>query len=306
VVLVGLLVCAVPSLAATWVWSDGDFPEDDWDVVSWYPPLDSGESDATLAFTLGHAGNPGFLRTSAVALGDGPDDGAMIVQLNNQWTINPATSGPLVQIDGGLDFLKSTGGPSRIGLAVRQDGAIFVHVLNPQAADTVWTTYDQSMLTAADFTPIDPDETGQPDFSQNGSEMTFGFACGQMKPFDGGWINFYQNVDNVLLVMTTGPVSAVGPLTAGALQAPTATPNPFNPRVEISFEMPASGPGSLRVHDLSGRLVRVLASRHFERGTQTVTWGGRDEAGRALASGVYLVVLKTDQGTVSRRITLAK
>ena len=124
-IIFAVLLCAVSASAATWVWADGDFPEDDWDTVSWYPPLDSGDSDATLAFTVGHGGNPDASRASGVALGEGPDDGAMIVQLNNQWTLDPAVNGPITGIDGGLDFQISSGGPSRICLAVQQDGEIF-------------------------------------------------------------------------------------------------------------------------------------------------------------------------------------
>lgn len=305
-VLLAATLCAMGASAATWVWEDGEFPEADWDIVSWYPPLDLGDSDATLAFTIAHGGNPGTLRAMGVTLGDGPDDGAMIVQLNNNWTLDPSLAGPITGMAGGLDYLKSSGGPSRIGLAVQQDGEIFVHVLNPQAADTTWTTYYDSILTAADFAPIDPNEVGQPDFSQSGSPMTFGFTTGQIKPFDGGLTSFYQLVDNVLLVMTTGPLSAVGQDVVSVLRAPVVSPNPFNPRTVISFEMPADGFASVRVFDLSGRLVRDLAARRFSSGPHSLTWQGDDNGGSIQASGVYLVVLETGAGRVSQRMTLAR
>ena len=305
ILLVSVLM-TVGASAATWVWSDGDFPDADWDIISWYPPQDSGESDATQVLTIGHAGNPAAMRASSVWLGDGPNDGGMIVQLNNQWILDPATSGPVLEIDGGLDFLKSIDGPSRLGLAVQQDGEIFVHVLNPQAADATWTTYYHSILTADDFAPIDPNESGQPDFSSTGSPLKFGFTTGQIKPHDDGYTAFHQYVDNVLLVMTTGPVSAVGQDFAGLMRVPVVAPNPFNPATRISFEMPSAGLASLRVYDLGGHLVKILASRQFTRGTHAVTWRGDDGAGRALASGVYMVVLETAEGSVSQRITLAK
>ena len=70
-ILIVFLVAALASggaSAVTWVWDDGDFAEEDWTTVSWYPPLDSGDSDATLAFTIAHGGNPGALR--AMGAGD--------------------------------------------------------------------------------------------------------------------------------------------------------------------------------------------------------------------------------------------
>ena len=113
-------------------------------------------------------------------------------------------------------------------------------------------------------------------------------------------------MDNVQLVMTTGPVSAVGGQTTRVLRAPVVFPNPFNPRTEIQFEMPEEGWASVRIFDLSGRLVRELASRRFALGPQAVVWQGDDRRGQAQASGVYMVVLETEDGMVSRRITLAR
>jgi hypothetical protein len=162
VVLLAAVLAAAISSAATWTWSDGDFADADWTIVPWYPPLDSGESDATLAFSIAHGGNPDWLRAMGVSLGEGPDDGAMIVQLHNQWTLDPAVDGPITGLAGGLDFQKSAGGPSRIALAVQQDGEIYVHILNPQAADEFWTTYQHATLTAADFAPSIPTPSASP------------------------------------------------------------------------------------------------------------------------------------------------
>lgn len=307
--LMGFLVVilfAQGAAAATWVWEDGDFAEEDWDLVSWYPPLDGGGSDATIAFTIGHGGNPGALRTAGVTLGGGPDDGGMIGQYHALWTWDPATGGPVTEIEGGLDFLSPQATPTRIGLAVQQDGNLFIHVLEPLAADVDWATYTASGLTEADFSPFDPNAGGQPDFSVTGSELRFGFATGQLAAFAGGETGFSHHVDNVTLVMTTGPVSAVGPGARTVLEPPIIQPNPFNPRTEISFEMPAAGFASLRIFDLSGRLVRILEARRFERGPQAVTWRGDDDTGRAAASGVYLAVLETATGRVSQRLTLAR
>jgi len=305
-VILTLVLFVANTSGVTFVWEDGDFPDQNWDIISWYPPLDSGDSDATLAFTIAHGGNPDGLRAMGETIGAGPDDGAMIVQLNNQWTWDPAVGGPVVEINGGFDHQWAVGGPARIGLAVQQDGDIYLHVLHPQAADTAWTTFYSSMLTAGDFAPIDPADTGQPDFSATGSLMTFGFATGQFAVFAGGYNSFYQYVDNVLFVVTAGPVSAVGPELLAVLQAPVIHPNPFNPRTEITFEMPAAGFASLRIFDLSGRLVRMLEARRFAKGSQSVTWTGDNDAGHGAASGVYLAVLETAGVRVSQRLTLAR
>ncbi len=43
----------------------------------------------------------------------------------------------------------------------------------------------------------------------------------------------------------------------------------------------------VKLYDVSGRVVRTLADRRFEAGTHRLVWDGRDDDGRALATGVY-------------------
>jgi hypothetical protein len=96
---------------------------------------------------------------------------------------------------------------------------------------------------------------------------------------------------------TTGftvPPSVVSPRLAGCV------PNPFNPGTRVDFTLPAAAHAVVTVHDAAGRQVAVLADRRFEAGPQSLAWDGRDTAGRAAASGVYLVRLRVgvavDQG----------
>ena len=88
------------------------------------------------------------------------------------------------------------------------------------------------------------------------------------------------------------------------LPVPTATlsahPNPFNPAVTLSFDLPDAGEASVTIHDLAGRTVAtLLAPTVLPAGAHTLTWRGRDTAGRAVASGTYLAVLRAP-GAVAR------
>lgn len=82
----------------------------------------------------------------------------------------------------------------------------------------------------------------------------------------------------------TGPAPAVPPL--------AAYPNPFNPRVTVSFDLSRSGPARVAVHDLAGRRLAVLTTGPREAGRHTVVWDGRDHDGRAMPSGAYMVRLE--------------
>ncbi len=85
-----------------------------------------------------------------------------------------------------------------------------------------------------------------------------------------------------------------------------ATPNPFNPRTTIGFDVPASG-GDVRLelYDARGRLVRTLVTGHREPGRQEAVWDGRSDAGRRLPSGVYFARLRAAGCDAVVKVTLA-
>ncbi len=67
------------------------------------------------------------------------------------------------------------------------------------------------------------------------------------------------------------------------------SPNPFNPRTDISFELPAPGPVILEIFDVTGRRVRRLISGdRYAAGSHQVAWDGNDDSGKAQSSGIYL------------------
>ncbi len=72
----------------------------------------------------------------------------------------------------------------------------------------------------------------------------------------------------------------------------TAGPNPFNPRTTIALDLPRAGEVSLRLYDIRGRLVRTLHDGPLAEGRHELVWFGDDDAGRALASGVYFYEAK--------------
>ncbi len=74
-----------------------------------------------------------------------------------------------------------------------------------------------------------------------------------------------------------------------------AFPNPFNPVVNISYEIPA-GPVDrklkLRLYQTNGALVKTLASAPALPGRYSVTWNGQVRPGVHAATGFYLLRLE--------------
>ncbi len=91
---------------------------------------------------------------------------------------------------------------------------------------------------------------------------------------------------------TTGDRLSVPP---GGLAAPAvfpARPNPFAAETEIAYSLPAPARLTLRVFDVSGRLVRTLVNGPAAAGVGRVTWNGKDDFGRQARSGIYFVRLE--------------
>jgi subtilisin family serine protease len=103
--------------------------------------------------------------------------------------------------------------------------------------------------------------------------------------------------DTLVLPITmnvTDGVAAVGDALPQVVQLRGAVPNPFNPMTEIKFSIPADASVNLKLYDVSGRLVRNLMSENLESGQHSVTWNGRDDSGRSVASGTYFARLVVD------------
>jgi hypothetical protein len=65
------------------------------------------------------------------------------------------------------------------------------------------------------------------------------------------------------------------------------------------------GEGRLDLYDLRGRHVRRLAAARLDRDGAAI-WDGRDDAGRPVAAGAYLAVLKHAGGVLRDRVVLAR
>ena len=83
-------------------------------------------------------------------------------------------------------------------------------------------------------------------------------------------------------------------------------PNPFNPSTAIEFHLPRRERVSLRVYDVSGRLVRTIAEETLDMGDHRFTWDGRNDRGAPAASGVYFYMLKSDSIRQARKAVLLR
>ncbi|MFH1845243.1 MAG: FlgD immunoglobulin-like domain containing protein [bacterium] len=84
------------------------------------------------------------------------------------------------------------------------------------------------------------------------------------------------------------------------------SPNPFNPRTEISFRLDQARSTSLRIYDLAGKHLRTLVDQLLEPGDHSRIWDGRDARGTLLPSGTYIYRLEAGDLLETRQMMLIR
>ncbi|MFH1755370.1 MAG: alpha amylase C-terminal domain-containing protein, partial [Candidatus Latescibacterota bacterium] len=83
-------------------------------------------------------------------------------------------------------------------------------------------------------------------------------------------------------------------------------PNPFNPTTTIRFSLAESQHATIRIYDVSGRLVRTLINGVRPRGLQEVKWDSRNDQGVGVSSGVYFYRLIVPGYSKTKKMVLIK
>jgi hypothetical protein len=81
------------------------------------------------------------------------------------------------------------------------------------------------------------------------------------------------------------------PVFATRLLAPS--PNPFNPTTTIAYTLETPGRVTIRIYDVSGRVVRTLVDEESEAGEHAVVWDGTTDGNNPAASGVYFIRMES-------------
>ena len=83
-------------------------------------------------------------------------------------------------------------------------------------------------------------------------------------------------------------------------------PNPFNPSTKFMFSIAEDAEVQIKVYNIIGQEVATLLDDWKARGITTVEWDGRNALGRRVASGVYIIRLRTRSWSAVHKINLAK
>jgi hypothetical protein len=114
----------------------------------------------------------------------------------------------------------------------------------------------------------------------------------------------YADTVEVVVGSLTGVGDGEPPLAGGLRHG--SRPNPFNPMVEIWFEMPARGEAQVEILDQRGRIVRTVFASTCEAGRRICTWDGKNAQGTAAGSGVYMYRVRAAGLSATGKVTLTR
>ena len=83
-------------------------------------------------------------------------------------------------------------------------------------------------------------------------------------------------------------------------------PNPFNPYINIYYELPESELITITIMNLLGQQVYSIVNEVQEPGRYTYKWDGKNSFGQTLHSGIYFAVINRKSGRDISKITFLK
>ena len=81
-------------------------------------------------------------------------------------------------------------------------------------------------------------------------------------------------------------------------------PNPFNPSTHIKFSIPRPAHVELVIYNVLGQRVRTLVNRNLSAGFHNVMWDGKNDLGAKVATGLYLLKMKSKDFVQTRKMMI--
>ena len=136
------------------------------------------------------------------------------------------------------------------------------------------------------------------------------------EPYPGPWFELRyppnhemwgQSIDLAFAIMEDVITAVPDQSTPERVGLHQNVPNPFNPRTEIKYDLPADG-GRVRldIFDVMGRRVCTLVDGFVAGGQQTTVWDGLGDDGEAMPTGVYFANLYMDGARKTVKMVLLR
>ncbi len=204
---------------------------------------------------------------------------------------------------------------SDVVASISPDGVVALELPSPQAQlfgqqiSLSWPAPDEAFDGSHVYRRLVGEEAvrlTEAPLSASGATLTYTDDATGLTPGSKVYYSYALLQDGVEKARSAEVEITVPTLPALATRLLPNVPNPFNPMTEIKFQLNKSGQVSLKIYDVTGRLVRELASGTLVSGPHSRVWQGRDATGRQVPSGTYYVRLVTQNNVDNRKIMLLK
>jgi hypothetical protein len=107
-------------------------------------------------------------------------------------------------------------------------------------------------------------------------------------------------------VAGSGPQSGADPNIPKVFALSQNNPNPFTKTTVIRYQLPRAEHATLKVYDVTGRLVRTLINGRMKPGYYTADWDGKDNKKNKVASGIYFLRFDAAEFSSRKKMTLLR
>ncbi len=191
-------------------------------------------------------------------------------------------------------------------------------VVGPKDGPTIACTFggeptgEGALLYWGDFTPAGIAEdvnlyredvgTGEYDLLKSDLPQSSSYVDSDIDP--------RSEYNYMLGVKYRGDEFLVGPVSVGGvprfIELAQNYPNPFRDRTQIRYNLPENSHVSIKIYDVTGRLVRTLKDGNENAGFLTVEWDGMNQHGSRVASGVYYYRMVTPIFKATKKMVLIR
>lgn len=105
--------------------------------------------------------------------------------------------------------------------------------------------------------------------------------------------------------ITVGTTTETNDLSASLNNIKTS-PNPFDERTNIEFNLQEPGSASLVIYNLLGEQVKQLVNQNLNSGWHQYSWQAENDNGNKIPAGQYIYILKTNDYSVAGKLILLK
>jgi flagellar hook assembly protein FlgD len=86
----------------------------------------------------------------------------------------------------------------------------------------------------------------------------------------------------------------------------TNYPNPFSNKTTISFSLPQTTKVSIKIFDMQGELIKILAEAQMQAGAHEILWNAKDKKGNAVNAGIYFLKLEAGNYSQTKKLVVVK